>query len=370
MAAIVRWAAGAARSPRRRDPGHLPDALVKALSSDLVLLHHSTRERGPTVTRAPRPDFLVIGAPKAGTTALHAALAQHPGRLRHLAQGAEVLALRRRPAPGLGRAGGQALAAGVDLARRPLLPALRARRRPPGARREHAVLPVEPRRPPPDRRVAARRPAHRRGPRPGRPGLQQLDAPVVRRPRARGRLRDRLRAPGRARAGGVGAVLALPRARDVRRAARRTCTATSTPSGSSSCATATSSTSRGRAVDRVSRFLGIREGLVDSIPRDNSRSFVPPGWRPRVLGPVVRGGARLGQFAPPEVWRRLHPPLVAAALRRGGRGAGRASTRCSVDGWWRRTPTTSTSSAGSPGRTSATGSQRRAAGPTRSARPR
>jgi hypothetical protein len=25
------------------------------------------------------PDFLVIGAPKAGTTALHAALAGHPG---------------------------------------------------------------------------------------------------------------------------------------------------------------------------------------------------------------------------------------------------------------------------------------------------
>src|SRR5215469_5961387 len=25
------------------------------------------------------PDFLIIGAPKAGTTALHAALAQHPG---------------------------------------------------------------------------------------------------------------------------------------------------------------------------------------------------------------------------------------------------------------------------------------------------
>ena len=67
-----------------------------------------------------------------------------------------------------------------------------------------------------------------------------------------------------------------------------------------------------RAVDRVSRFLGIREGLVDSIPRDNSRSFVTPGWRPRVFGPLVRGGARLGQFAPPEVWRRLHPPLVAA----------------------------------------------------------
>jgi hypothetical protein len=65
------------------------------------------------------------------------------------------------------------------------------------------------------------------------------------------------------------------------------------------------------AVDRVSRFLGIREGLVDEIPRDNARSFVPPGWRPRFLGPVVRGGARLGQFAPPEVWRRMHPSFIS-----------------------------------------------------------
>ena len=63
----------------------------------------------------------------------------------------------------------------------------------------------------------------------------------------------------------------------------------------------------GATVDRVSRFLGIREGLVDSIPRDNSRSFVPPGWRPRLFGPVVRSGARLGQFAPPQVWRAVHP---------------------------------------------------------------
>lgn len=75
------------------------------------------------------------------------------------------------------------------------------------------------------------------------------------------------------------------------------------------------------AVDRVSRFLGIREGLVEAIPRDNSRSFVSPGWRPRVLGPVVRGGARLGQFAPPQVWRALHPPL--AGLLSDGRHAHR-----------------------------------------------
>ena len=65
------------------------------------------------------------------------------------------------------------------------------------------------------------------------------------------------------------------------------------------------------AVDRACRFLGITQGLIGSIPRDNSRDFVEPGWRPKVLGPVVRTGARLGQFAPPHVWRKASVPLVA-----------------------------------------------------------
>lgn len=64
-------------------------------------------------------------------------------------------------------------------------------------------------------------------------------------------------------------------------------------------------------VDRTCRFLGIREGQVTSIPRDNSRPYVAPGWRPRVFGPAVRGGAWAGQFVPPEIWRRLSVPLVA-----------------------------------------------------------
>lgn len=65
------------------------------------------------------------------------------------------------------------------------------------------------------------------------------------------------------------------------------------------------------AVDRACRFLGLREGLVDTIPRDNARSYAVPGWRTTTLGPVVRAGAHLGQFAPPQVWRRLSVPLVA-----------------------------------------------------------
>lgn len=65
------------------------------------------------------------------------------------------------------------------------------------------------------------------------------------------------------------------------------------------------------AVDRASRFLGIREGLVSSIPRDNARTYAEPGWRTRTIGPVVRAGAAAAQFVPPQVWRRASVPIVA-----------------------------------------------------------
>ena len=63
--------------------------------------------------------------------------------------------------------------------------------------------------------------------------------------------------------------------------------------------------------DRVCSFLGITEGIVGEVPRDNAKPYVTPGWRPSVLGPVVRAGARLGQFAPPRYWRRASEPLIA-----------------------------------------------------------
>jgi hypothetical protein len=72
------------------------------------------------------------------------------------------------------------------------------------------------------------------------------------------------------------------------------------------------------AVDTACRFLGIREGQVASIPRDNARTYAEPGWRTAALGPVVRAGATLGQFVPPQVWRRLSVPLVAGLSGRGG----------------------------------------------------
>jgi hypothetical protein len=70
-------------------------------------------------------------------------------------------------------------------------------------------------------------------------------------------------------------------------------------------------------LDCTSRFLGIEEGLVGSVPRDNLRPYVEPGWRPTVLGPVVRAGASLGRFVPPQVWRRLSVPLIAQLVGSG-----------------------------------------------------
>jgi sulfotransferase family protein len=79
------------------------------------------------------------------------------------------------------------------------------------------------------------------------------------------------------------------------------------------------------AVDRACRFLGISTGQVATIPRDNARSYVAPGWRPTVLGPVIRAGAHLGQFAAPEVWRRVSVPLMERLRSDDGRPRPRLS---------------------------------------------
>lgn len=70
-------------------------------------------------------------------------------------------------------------------------------------------------------------------------------------------------------------------------------------------------------LDRVFTFLGVEPAHVEQIPRDNTRVFVNDGLRARTLGPVIRAGATAGQFLPPEVWRTLSKPLIAQ-LHRGG----------------------------------------------------
>ncbi len=70
-------------------------------------------------------------------------------------------------------------------------------------------------------------------------------------------------------------------------------------------------------LDRVARFLGIEEGRIGIIPPDNSRPFVEPGLRTQLLGRAVRAGAWAGSYVQPQVWRQAVKPLLAA-LQHGG----------------------------------------------------
>ena len=41
------------------------------------------------------------------------------------------------------------------------------------------------------------------------------------------------------------------------------------------------------------------------------------GVRARTVGPVIRAGATVGQFLPPQVWRTVSKPLISQ-LHKGG----------------------------------------------------
>ena len=73
------------------------------------------------------PDFFVIGAPKAGTTALHAALARHPELYLSPVKEPKFFLVRRCPAGAHPRPRRRAQRAGVDLAARPVRGAVRRR---------------------------------------------------------------------------------------------------------------------------------------------------------------------------------------------------------------------------------------------------
>ena len=78
-------------------------------------------------------------------------------------------------------------------------------------------------------------------------------------------------------------------------------------------------------LDRVCRFLGVDEGAVTSVPSDNSRPYVQRTVRTRMLAPVVRTGARVGALFPPHMWRGASKPLLTG-LQTGG-DAGRPPLR-------------------------------------------
>ena len=73
-----------------------------------------------------------------------------------------------------------------------------------------------------------------------------------------------------------------------------------------------------QALDSVCRFLGVATGLQAEIPRQNWKAFARDSSRTRRLARLVRTGAHLGQYLPPQWWRRGEAKLVAAMQSGGG----------------------------------------------------
>jgi Sulfotransferase family len=65
-------------------------------------------------------------------------------------------------------------------------------------------------------------------------------------------------------------------------------------------------------LDRVCVFLGVEPGLAHAVPPENVKPYVADGAGYRALSGAVRAGAALGAHVPPQVWRQASRPLIAA----------------------------------------------------------
>jgi Sulfotransferase family len=59
-------------------------------------------------------------------------------------------------------------------------------------------------------------------------------------------------------------------------------------------------------------FLGIDPDVVVELPSQNVSTYVEPTLTTRVLQGVLRGGATVGKLFPPQVWRKASAPLLRA----------------------------------------------------------
>jgi hypothetical protein len=70
-----------------------------------------------------------------------------------------------------------------------------------------------------------------------------------------------------------------------------------------------------KSIDSICEFLGVEAGVVDTIPHSNPSGWADAGGVNTVLRGMVRGGAAAGAFLPPRAWRRAHAPLIRALRR-------------------------------------------------------
>jgi hypothetical protein len=62
-------------------------------------------------------------------------------------------------------------------------------------------------------------------------------------------------------------------------------------------------------LDAICRFLGVREDLLTEAPPMNLGGYVAPTLYTRTLQTIFRESASLGRFFPPQVWRKASLPL-------------------------------------------------------------
>lgn len=68
-------------------------------------------------------------------------------------------------------------------------------------------------------------------------------------------------------------------------------------------------------LDEICAFLGVRTGLIDTIPWENVTNHVADSPSSRALRHLLRAGARVGEHVPSPVRRAARGPLLAALHR-------------------------------------------------------
>ncbi len=73
------------------------------------------------------------------------------------------------------------------------------------------------------------------------------------------------------------------------------------------------------SLNAICAFLGVEQNLLALVPAENSRPFVRSSLRSAAIARTIRAGAAAGAHVRPEVWRAASKPMVWALQRNGTR---------------------------------------------------
>ena len=301
------------------------------------------------------PDFLIAGVPKAGTTALHAALVRHPDLfLSRVKEPKFFLSDGRPPATG---GPGDVQTYQEHVWRQADYEAL-FDAAPPGTLRGEATpfylydLAAHD-------RIKSLLPDVEADPaaaRPGGPGALQLDPPVERRPRAGGRLPRRLPRRAGARSRPAGPTSGTTSASAGTAARCSTCSRCSRASRCCCCATASSRTRRPPPWTGSASSSACRTGVLTAIPQGEREPARRRGQRGQPGAARAAAGRRRVRAPVPGTAAAGRPRPAADRAAPQDRRTGRSPRRPSGPRCCRCSPTTSRCCRRSPASGTTTGS--------------